>query len=87
MTATKGMNLALFFLLVQAVGSFLLPSKSLVRLGNNPSSTKINLFDLFNEGKKALVKKLAGDYDSEAIRARIDGLINQNEVLMLSFRT
>eukprot|EP00978_Attheya_sp_CCMP212_P026992 scaffold89888_cov52-Attheya_sp.AAC.5 len=28
-----------------------------------------------NEGKKALVQMLAGDYDKEAVRAKLDGLI------------
>ena len=51
------------------------------------SSTQLHLFDIFNEGKKKLVKKLAGDYDEEAVRARLDGLINGSPVLMLSFTT
>uniref|UniRef100_A0A6U2DQB0 Uncharacterized protein n=1 Tax=Pseudictyota dubia TaxID=2749911 RepID=A0A6U2DQB0_9STRA len=38
-----------------------------------------------NEGKKALVRSLAGDYDREAIRAKLEGLINDHPVLMLSF--
>ena len=38
-----------------------------------------------NEGKKALVRALAGDYDQEATRAKLDGLIADNPVLMLSF--
>mmetsp|Transcript_26626 Transcript_26626/g.37505 ORF Transcript_26626/g.37505 Transcript_26626/m.37505 type:complete len:118 (-) Transcript_26626:554-907(-) len=38
-----------------------------------------------NEGKKALVKALAGEYDEEATRAKLEGLISENEVLMLSF--
>lgn len=38
-----------------------------------------------NEGKKALVRALAGDYDREATRAKLDGLIADNPVLMLSF--
>ena len=41
------------------------------------------------DGKKALVKSLAGEYDDVAVRARLDGLIesSQNGVLMLSFTT
>lgn len=46
-----------------------------------------NILDLFNDGKKKLVKSLAGDYDEEAVRARTNGLINDNPVLMLSFTT
>lgn len=42
-----------------------------------------------NEGKKALVRKLAGDYDVEATRAKLNGYIDnsKNSVLMLSFTT
>mmetsp|Transcript_10158 Transcript_10158/g.13214 ORF Transcript_10158/g.13214 Transcript_10158/m.13214 type:complete len:113 (-) Transcript_10158:529-867(-) len=42
-----------------------------------------------NEGKKALVRKLAGDYDVAAVQARLKGLIesSNNGVLMLSFTT
>jgi glutaredoxin 3 len=42
---------------------------------------------MFNQGKMALVQKLAGDYDAPAIRARIDKLVQENPVLMLSFTT
>jgi glutaredoxin 3 len=53
------------------------------------STTKLHggLMDFLNTGKKALVKSLAGEYDSVAIRQRLDGLIAQNNVLMLSFTT
>lgn len=51
------------------------------------SSTELNLFSVLNDAKKALVKKLAGEYDSEAIRSRIDNLVKANSVLMLSFTT
>jgi glutaredoxin 3 len=42
-----------------------------------------------NEGKKALVRKLAGDYDREATRAKLNAYIDnsQKSVLMLSFTT
>jgi glutaredoxin 3 len=46
-----------------------------------------NIVGLFDEGKKKLVKSLAGDYDAEAIQARTNGLIQDNPVLMLSFTT
>lgn len=39
-----------------------------------------------NEGKKALVRSLAGDYDRASVRAKLDGLIAQKPVLMFSFR-
>jgi len=40
-----------------------------------------------NEGKKALVKSLAGEYDEVAVKARLNGLIadSNSGVLMLSF--
>mmetsp|Transcript_25316 Transcript_25316/g.76032 ORF Transcript_25316/g.76032 Transcript_25316/m.76032 type:complete len:97 (+) Transcript_25316:186-476(+) len=38
-----------------------------------------------NEGKKALVKALAGPYDAARVGARLDGLIADEPVLMLSF--
>lgn len=43
--------------------------------------------DFLNEGKKALVKSLAGDYDASTIQQRIKSLIEENPVLMLSFTT
>ena len=51
------------------------------------STTELGVFNFLNEGKKKLVKSLAGDYDQEAVRARIDGLIQSNPVLMFSFTT
>ena len=41
--------------------------------------------DLFNDGKKKVVKVIAGDYDKVAIKARVDGLIADSPVLMFSF--
>ena len=51
------------------------------------SRTALALFEMFNEGKKLLVKKLAGDYDEVAVQARLDSLVSENPVLMLSFVT
>ena len=51
------------------------------------SPTEVQLFNLFNEGKKALVRSIAGEFDEVAIGARLDSLINDNKVLMLSFTT
>ena len=45
------------------------------------------IMDFLNEGKKALVKSLAGDYDASTIQQRIKSLIEENPVLMLSFTT
>ena len=38
-----------------------------------------------NEGKKALVRALAGDYDVAEIQAKLNGLIASEPVLFLSF--
>ena len=54
---------------------------------SSSSTTELGVFNFLNEGKKKLVKSLAGDYDQEAVRARIDGLIQSNPVLMFSFTT
>ena len=43
--------------------------------------------DFFKQGKIALVKSLAGDYDEAAVSNRLDGLIKDNKVLVLSFTT
>ena len=40
-----------------------------------------------NEGKKAVVKALAGSYDEAATRAKLDSMVEENSVLMLSFTT
>lgn len=78
-----------------ALAISLLLSQSASAFVNNPSftpavrnsSTEVNLKGFLNEGKKALVKSLAGDYDAAAIRARMDSLVKDNAVLMLSFTT
>lgn len=68
-------------------------SRSPIRHSKNSvssSSTSIsvgNIVGLFDEGKKKLVKSMAGEYDAEAIQARTNGLINDNPVLMFSFTT
>lgn len=54
---------------------------------SSTSSTSVGIGNFFQEGKKKLVKSLAGEYDVEAVRARTNGLINDNSVLMLSFTT
>jgi glutaredoxin 3 len=51
------------------------------------TTTQLHLMDFLNAGKKALVKSFAGDYDAAAIRQRLDTLIADNPVLMLSFTT
>jgi hypothetical protein len=81
---------AALFLLLSNAEAFLKPSNNNVafsRVSQTSSTTQIGAFDFIKEGKKALVKKLAGDYDAAAVRARLDGLIADNKVLMLSFNT
>jgi hypothetical protein len=51
------------------------------------SSTQVHIFDFLKDGKKKVVKSLAGEYDETAVKARIDGLIGDNPVLMFSFTT
>jgi len=46
-----------------------------------------NILGLFDEGKKKLVKSLAGEYDAAAIQDRVNKLIDDNPVLMFSFTT
>ena len=57
----------------------------------SPSPTEMHMVggikDLFNDGKKKVVKVIAGDYDKVAIKARVDGLIADSPVLMFSFTT
>lgn len=61
-------------------------SAIIAHLQNDDDAARlVRLFDLFDEGKKALVKSLAGDYDEAAIKSRLDDLVSRNKVLMLSF--
>ena len=43
------------------------------------------VFEFLNEGKKNLVKSMAGAYDEVAIKARMEALIRENPVFMFSF--
>lgn len=79
------------FVLALIAGSSSAFVRSSIRNSNiSVSSTSIgvgNIAGLFDEGKKKLVKPMAGEYDVEAIQARTNGLINDNPVLMFSFTT
>jgi len=46
-----------------------------------------NLFSFVKGGKVSLVKSIAGDYDDDAIKSKLDSLIKKNPLLMLSFTT
>jgi hypothetical protein len=78
--------LVVALVLLGSADAFLKPnfSKAPIR---NASTTQVNISGFFNEGKKALVKSLAGEYDEVAVKARIDGLIAENPVFMFSFTT
>lgn len=76
---------AILLILSQSVNSFVNKPSFTPAVRN--SSTEVHLMGFLNEGKKALVKSLAGDYDAAAIRARMDGLVEDHSVLMLSFAT
>ena len=53
-------------------------------LANSPID---NIFAFLKDGKKGLVKSLAGDYDAVAVQGKIVNLVKENPVLMLSFTT
>mmetsp|Transcript_24489 Transcript_24489/g.52975 ORF Transcript_24489/g.52975 Transcript_24489/m.52975 type:complete len:171 (+) Transcript_24489:102-614(+) len=55
-----------------------------VALSANPIDT---LFAVLKEGKVGLVKSLAGEYDAPAIRTKIDNLVEESPVLLMSFTT
>ena len=59
-------------------------SPAFTPLAANPLDT---LFSVLKEGKVGLVKSIAGEYDADAVRAKLDGLVEDNSVLMLSFTT
>ena len=56
-------------------------------MSSTATTTQLGLFDFLKEGKKALVKSLAGEFDEAAVKARLDNLVSDNKVLMLSFTT
>lgn len=58
-----------------------LPSKS----SSKSSKSALNVMNFFKEGKKALAKSLAGEYDSVQIRKQINDNIKSNNVIMYSF--
>jgi hypothetical protein len=44
-------------------------SFAFIALGpKTPQTSSLHLFDLLNEGKKALIRNMAGEYDAEAVR-------------------
>ena len=83
---TLATSLSCLVLFLSSADAFVEPSVSKTPI-RNVSSTQANLFGFINEGKLALVKSLAGEYDQTAIKARIDGLIAENSVFMFSFTT
>jgi glutaredoxin 3 len=63
------------------------PTRAGVGRSKTRFDTRLHVFDFLNEGKKALIKSLAGDYDTKKIQSRIDDLTATNQVLMFSFTT
>lgn len=86
MTIFRPAAVLLLILLCKSAHTFLKPSIYAVHAAK-ASTTQLRMFDFINEGKIALVKTLAGDYDEVAVRARLNGLVNDNPVFMLSFTT
>jgi hypothetical protein len=78
---------SIFFLLLALSHSARAFIPSVLMRGHVSTATRLHLMDFLNEGKKALVRSLAGDYDREAVRARLDTLIRESPVLMLTFET
>jgi hypothetical protein len=52
-----------------------------------PASSLQSLLKPMKDGKKMVVKALAGEYDEKATLAKLKGLIADNRILMLSFTT
>lgn len=76
---------ALLSWILVAAGEAFQPLNAASSLGR--TSTQLQIFGFLNEGKKALVKSLAGEYDQAAIQSRMNGLIETNPVFMFSFTT
>eukprot|EP00527_Entomoneis_sp_CCMP2396_P004708 CAMPEP_0198155352 /NCGR_PEP_ID=MMETSP1443-20131203/69086_1 /TAXON_ID=186043 /ORGANISM="Entomoneis sp., Strain CCMP2396" /LENGTH=177 /DNA_ID=CAMNT_0043822099 /DNA_START=1282 /DNA_END=1815 /DNA_ORIENTATION=- len=76
---------SLVLLASASVQAFVKPTFGALATKYPASSTQVaGVFDFLKEGKKALVKSLAGDFDEPAIRARLDNLVSSNKVLMLA---
>ena len=59
---------ALLLFASQSAHAFLQPAVCPMVLSNKSNtSTQLHLFDIFNAGKKALVRQLAGEYDPVAV--------------------
>ena len=86
MTFVRSAVAAVLLILSSTSHAFIRPSLNAAHVAK-ASTTQLNMFEFLKEGKKKLVKSLAGDYDEVAVRARLNGLINDNPVLMLSFTT
>mmetsp|Transcript_34194 Transcript_34194/g.72856 ORF Transcript_34194/g.72856 Transcript_34194/m.72856 type:complete len:187 (-) Transcript_34194:247-807(-) len=51
------------------------------------SASPFDVFSILKEGKVGIAKSLAGDYDEDAVKRKLDNLVKKNPVLMLSFTT
>lgn len=86
MTFLRPAAALLLIVLCKSSHAFIKPSINTVHVAK-ASTTQLHMFNFIKEGKKKLVKSLAGDYDEEAVRARLNSLVNDNPVFMLSFTT
>jgi hypothetical protein len=80
----------LVLLVVQPSNAFVRSSVIATAFTNNNNSidsTSTSLYGFLEDGKKALVKSMAGEYDPIRIKARMDTIIATNKVVMLSFTT
>ena len=79
----------LLVLVTQSTGAFSVLPPAVVNNGKvSPRlSQQLGLFNAFGEVKKAIIRQIAGDYDQTAIRTRLDSLIADNPVLVLTFET
>lgn len=82
-STTFALTAILSSLLIVSGEAFQLPALS--RSVARSPLTQLQLFGLLNDGKKALVKSLAGEYDQDAVQNRIQGLVDNNSVFMFSF--
>lgn len=78
--------LTLVSIVVTTACSFVPPSCQSV-LPRQQTLLRASPLDFFTKSKIGLVKSIAGDYDENAIKSKLDTLIKKKPLLMLSFTT
>ena len=78
--------LTLVSIVVTTACSFV-PSSCQSVLPRQQTSLRASPLDFFTKSKIGLVKSIAGDYDENAIKSKLDTLIKKKPLLMLSFTT